>query len=577
MHDTRLEDSLRRALHEEADALPFTITVDDLNVRLAQRPRPVSRLGILSAAAAVVIVVGVGAFLANQGPGSTVGHSPQPSATPSPALGTFEDMLEFAGPGGIEVLRGESLNVTPGDDDLVTTDIGQLATAGVYGILHDCTGPGPFGVAWRDPDTREVLTSFEVPSCEGDIEHFSSPEQPAGTLLTVSAPRETSWRVLAYEPQATLPDLDINAAGWNLMDSFDVGSDHKEPLTGSIGNQIRMPVGTLLQGPIVQVAAVCLGEGRLEFWLSPEGSSDLEVGSEIECNGRPDFTEMTPATEVPYQLSISVDGRAAWRLVAGVPSEALVSQGPLGEFAEVDNTTILDELSGGSEASAQLDLPVPAGTDNILTLVMCTGGGELRLADGTSTHVKQCDGPNTSTLFSSVPPASELIHFTVDTTNTSWKIRFLAQDLESNPDLKFIPPAATLIGPAADSRSVVACGLSFQLADGSTASDSCAAAYPVVPADRALHVAAGSELTFEIGDGWQITGLTGTFASSDELIAADGFGVTFNSLVDLDGGSASVTFAAPGPGDWMVLLRTGGALDGDTYSVPYMFRVIVEP
>ena len=576
MHDTRLEDSLRRALHEEADALPFTITVDDLNVRLAQRPRPVSRLGLLSAAAAVVIVVGAGAFLANQGPGSSVGNSPQPSATPSPALGTFEEMLQFAGPGGIEVLRGESVNGTPGDDDIVSTDIGQLATAGLYGILHDCTGPGPFGIAWRDPETQGVLTSIEIPSCEGMIEHFSSPEQPAGTLLTVTAPRATSWRVLAYEPQATLPELDVNEAGWNLMDSFDVGSDHREPLPGSVGNQIQIPVGTLLQGRIVQIAMVCLGEGNLEFWLSPEGSTEREIGSEIACNGRPDFTELTPATEVPYQLSISVDGRAAWRLIAGVPSEAIGSDGPLGEFSEVDNTTILDELSGGSEASAELDLPVPAGTDDILTLVMCTGGGELRLSDGTSTHIKTCDNPNTSTLFSSVPPASELIHFTIETTNTMWKIRFLGQDLESDPDLKFIPPSATLLGPASDTRSVVACGLSFHLADGSTAADSCAAAYPIVPADRALHVAAGSELTFEIGDGWQITGLTGTFVSSDELIAADGFGVTFNSLVDLDGGSASVTFAAPGPGDWMVKLSTNGTRGGDTFGVPYMFRVIVE-
>jgi hypothetical protein len=210
--------------------------------------------------------------------------------------------------------------------------------------------------------------------------------------------------------------------------------------------------------------------------------------------------------------------------------------------------------------------------------VMCTGGGDLRLFDGTSTHVASCDNSNASTLFSSVPPASELIPFTIETTAASWAVRFLAQDLEKDPDLKFIPPVATLAGPTADSQtSVVACGLTYDLADGSNAADSCADAHPIVPADRALHVAAGSELTFELGDGWRITGLTGTFASSDELIAADGFGVTFNSLVDLDGGSASVTFAAPGPGDWMVRLGTGGARNGDAYGVPYMFRVIVEP
>ena len=88
MHDVQLEDRLRRALHSEADSLPFTLTPDVLEIRLAARRRVAfnQRLTLLAAAGLAVVAVGVGAFLLNRQPEETVTVSPSPTqVAPSPS------------------------------------------------------------------------------------------------------------------------------------------------------------------------------------------------------------------------------------------------------------------------------------------------------------------------------------------------------------------------------------------------------------------------------------------------------------------------------------------------------------
>ena len=87
MHDVQLEDRLRRALRQEADTLPFTITADQIEIRLAARRRAAfnQRLAILAAAGLAVVAVGVGAFLLNQNSEEVVTPTPSPTVLPSPS------------------------------------------------------------------------------------------------------------------------------------------------------------------------------------------------------------------------------------------------------------------------------------------------------------------------------------------------------------------------------------------------------------------------------------------------------------------------------------------------------------
>ena len=89
MHDVQLEDNLRRALRAEADSLPFTLTPDELQVRLAARRRASfnHRLAVLAAAGLAVVAVGVGAFMLSRPPDEqvVVPASPTASSSESPA------------------------------------------------------------------------------------------------------------------------------------------------------------------------------------------------------------------------------------------------------------------------------------------------------------------------------------------------------------------------------------------------------------------------------------------------------------------------------------------------------------
>jgi hypothetical protein len=288
MHDTRLEDSLRRALHEEADALPFTITADDLNVRLAQRPRQVSRLGMLSAAAAVVVVVGAGAFLANQGPNSSVGNSPQPSATFPADLETYEALHRSIGEQTTILLQGERIGVATGDDNLVTHNIGSVAEPGFHGIIWDCSGPGPFSIGWREQGGVVRSSSMETPSCDGPGEIFSSPEKPTNAVLFVSASPATSWRVMAYTPRPdSLSTISPADAGWTWTPSIDEATEFDVPQPVATGDRNSRQVGQLPPGLIYQFAYICLGPGDIELSIGEPGSPQHEIGTTRECDGAP--------------------------------------------------------------------------------------------------------------------------------------------------------------------------------------------------------------------------------------------------------------------------------------------------
>ena len=86
MHDTTLEERLRRVLRAEGDALPSTVTVERLEtqLRLRRAERANRRLALVTAAALVVSVGAAGGFLlSNLATQPPVAASPSPSAVPA--------------------------------------------------------------------------------------------------------------------------------------------------------------------------------------------------------------------------------------------------------------------------------------------------------------------------------------------------------------------------------------------------------------------------------------------------------------------------------------------------------------
>ncbi|HEV8544917.1 MAG TPA: hypothetical protein VGQ64_01375 [Candidatus Limnocylindrales bacterium] len=88
MHDVQLEDRLRRGLREEGDSLPFTLTPDVLEARLARRRRQSrnARFGLLASAAAIVVASGAIFAVLNNRSDENVGPSPSSVASPSASV-----------------------------------------------------------------------------------------------------------------------------------------------------------------------------------------------------------------------------------------------------------------------------------------------------------------------------------------------------------------------------------------------------------------------------------------------------------------------------------------------------------
>jgi len=119
MHDTPIEDRLRGALRSEVDSLQLSITVDDVNERLAERRRARSSQRALAAVAAAIAVAVVGATVILSVPDrrASVAASPSggvasPSASASrlPMGGIPSGMpSQFVEPGGIPPYPGWAL------------------------------------------------------------------------------------------------------------------------------------------------------------------------------------------------------------------------------------------------------------------------------------------------------------------------------------------------------------------------------------------------------------------------------------------------------------------------------------
>ena len=195
MHDSNLEERLRSMLRQEGDSLPFTITTDELDRRLAlrRRQRHGQRLSLMAAGLAILAVGAVFAFgsgwlrstnvatdpspspTASGGPSQQASASPDAVVTPSPAasadplaaLPVIED-----DPASLDYYTTED----PGDpSNNDPTLIGRYLDgvrmdAREAGIKIACIGPDA-ELEWGVNDDPTAIASEQV-SCDGTVHSF---------------------------------------------------------------------------------------------------------------------------------------------------------------------------------------------------------------------------------------------------------------------------------------------------------------------------------------------------------------------------------------------------------------------
>jgi len=88
VHDNQVEDRVRAALRADGDALPLTITPDELERRLVLRRRDQRgrRLGLIAAGVAVVLVGSLAVANGRWFDATSLGATPQPTAPEQTAI-----------------------------------------------------------------------------------------------------------------------------------------------------------------------------------------------------------------------------------------------------------------------------------------------------------------------------------------------------------------------------------------------------------------------------------------------------------------------------------------------------------
>jgi hypothetical protein len=193
--DPRLEARLRDALHHEADALPFTLTMSDLEATRRERRSVVARLrlpgSILAAAAAIVIlVVAVTAWRTTPQVGMETA-SPNPDAA---GLESYEELgARLPTEGGQVVLaQGEDLVGAATDSGLRETVIGTIPASEYVDVVFDCRGRSLSFSLRGDPDGEPGGAR----PCDQEPAVFTIPGLDIPSEVVVIAPAGAIWRVV---------------------------------------------------------------------------------------------------------------------------------------------------------------------------------------------------------------------------------------------------------------------------------------------------------------------------------------------------------------------------------------------
>ena len=249
MHETNLEERLRSLLRREGDGLPFTITTDELERRLAlrRRARNGQRLGLLAAGLAVMAVGSVFALGSGWLRGSNVAADPSaspsaiPAPTPAPTPAVTPRPTDRIGSVGIAVL------VTPTGEDSRRPNTFELTTVdpstGTATALATIPGRILPEDGWLDGGERPPQVTatgwLAIPFTRGPNEDERG---PAIAIVDIRAAAAEPWIIDGYEIR-----------GWNPADELVV----EQQSTVSIASPASRSVERVaIQGDAARVSAI---------------------------------------------------------------------------------------------------------------------------------------------------------------------------------------------------------------------------------------------------------------------------------------------------------------------------------
>jgi hypothetical protein len=173
MHDTQVEDRLRRILRNEGEDLPFTITTAELERRLAARRRAAGGRR-LSLVAAVVAAIAVGGMVAvSNGWVTPPGVATQPGPTPTPTVAPTTSATP----------------TYPADRIREANPLGSATEAVLVRPVGDASRPDAFQVTRVDPLASTTTVIGTIP---GSVLPADA-EMAGGRVPVVS---ETGWLAL---------------------------------------------------------------------------------------------------------------------------------------------------------------------------------------------------------------------------------------------------------------------------------------------------------------------------------------------------------------------------------------------
>ncbi len=524
--DPRTEARLRDTLRHEAETLPFTLTLANVEAARRARRSPMARLrvpvALLASAAAVVIVVGGlvswrGAVLP---PGGTESASPNPLAS---ELKSYEELAAGIGIiNGKVIGQGEELEGAPDAGEVV---IGTIAANSYLDYVVDCRG-GLIQVGVRLGDTPggsvgthcddAVTTTFNTPGFDVD-----------GAVVWVKADPGTVWRMVV----AGLPDGE--PSGPPVEPSFPAGLAPYEELAAVAlsTREVARAEGSAEPSDAVveiarlgdlwnlEIALACTGPGPIE--IRATGTSDDESGSTFGCGSRAGSTLVTAldtaAERAPDAALVArVPAGTAWRTIVfdHLADVRPIPKAPAEAFPMTDVGAFGGLVLRDDNPTLMSTTPLMPDGATIEVAMGCSGDPSSLVhlvVDGVATDLA-C---HESSVWHTVPDGDGTSELQVSSDGTVWVDIALRAFTQDQAGAKVVVPSATLASADGTSSApgFTTCLNSFEIPGGASADESCVPTPYVIPEERAVRVRAGDFLELLGDSDWAITDATLTYVS----------------------------------------------------------------
>ena len=352
MHDTNLEERLRSVLRQEGDGLPFTVTTEELERRLAlrRRARTGQRRSLMAAGLAVLAVGAVLALGSGWLRGTNVAADPSPSPTatgaPSPHASASPDAVVTPSPAAsadplaaLPVIEDDPASLDyyttedPGDPSNNDSTLvgryldGVRMDAREAGIKVACIGPDA-ELEWGVNDDPTVIASEPV-ACDGTVKSFRFDVSAYQPMLYqpvfFNATPGTAFRLVIASYGSMNDPVPTSLPSFALPPGTIVSD--VTSAEGAVNNDapVAMQAGKVPQRGVYRVVLVCLGEGTARWSIGGLSERDFVASDEVECDGAAiafENAEGIPPTEA--QVWVTTDPANTWRIVVidpyGAPS-----------------------------------------------------------------------------------------------------------------------------------------------------------------------------------------------------------------------------------------------------------------